>query len=64
MNLEDVMDPTNFLFILLELAEAGELFDKVIKKMKLKKAEAKLLPNCLGHQEPAFQEDLSQVPEA
>ena len=36
------MDTTNFLFIVLELAEGGELFDKVIKKMKLKKAEAKL----------------------
>ena len=36
------MNTTNFLFIVLELAEAGELFDEVIKKMMLKKAEAEL----------------------
>ena len=32
----------NFLFIVLELAEGGELFDKIIEKTKLNEAEAKL----------------------
>ena len=38
--LEEVIERLNFLFIVLELAEGGELFDKIIEKMKLKKAEA------------------------
>ena len=42
INLEDVIDRPNFLFIVLELAEGGELFDKIIEKTKLNKAEAKL----------------------
>ena len=35
INLENVIDMLNFLFIVLELAEGGELFDKIIKKTKL-----------------------------
>ena len=40
INLEDLIDTPNFLFIVLELAEGWNLFDKIIKKTKLKKAEA------------------------
>ena len=40
LTLEDVTDKPNILLIVLELAEGGELFDKIIEKMKLKKAEA------------------------
>ena len=57
-SLEDVIDTPNFLFIVLELAEGGELFDKIIEKTR------PLLPNCLGNQVPTLQEDLSQGPEA
>ena len=32
INLEDLIDTPNFLFIVLELAEGRELFDKIIKK--------------------------------
>ena len=42
INLEDVIDTPNFLFIVLELAEGRELFDKIFEKRKLNKAEAKL----------------------
>ena len=42
INLEDVIDTRNFLFIVLELAESRELFDKIIEKTKMNKAEAKL----------------------
>ena len=57
-SLEDMIDTPNFLFIVLELAEGGELFDKIIEKTR------PLLPNCLGNQVPTLQEDLSQGPEA
>jgi serine/threonine-protein kinase Chk2 len=42
INLEDVIDTPNFLFIVLELAEGRELFDKIIERTKLNEAEAKL----------------------
>ena len=42
MNMEDVIDTPNFLFIVLELSEGRELFDKIIKKTKLNEAKAKL----------------------
>ena len=42
INLEDVINTPNFLFIVLKLAEGGELFDKIIKKTKLNEADAKL----------------------
>ena len=42
INLEDVIDKPNFLFIVLELTEGTELFDKIIKKKKLNKTKAKL----------------------
>ena len=42
INLEDVIDTPNFLLIMLELSEGKELFDKIIEKMKLNEAEAKL----------------------
>ena len=42
INLEDVIDTPNFLFIMLELAEGGELFNKIFEKTKLNEAEAKL----------------------
>ena len=35
INLEDVIDRPNFLFIMLELAEGGELFKTIIEKTKL-----------------------------
>jgi len=42
INLEDVIDTTNFLYIVLEFAEGGELFDKIIDKTKFNEDEAKL----------------------
>ena len=45
INLEDVIDTPNLFFIVLELAEGGELFDKIIKKTKLNKAKAKPRPS-------------------
>ena len=41
INLKDVIDSPNFLSIVLELAVGGELFDKIIKKTNLNKAEVK-----------------------
>ena len=64
INLEDVIDTPNFLFIVLELAKGKELFEKIVENTKLKKAKAKLDFFHLDHQEPALQEDLSQGPEA
>ena len=40
INLEDVIDIPKLLFIVLELAEGRELFNKIIEKTKLKEAEA------------------------
>ena len=37
-----MINTPNFLFIVLDTAEGGELFDKIIEKTKLKEAEAKL----------------------
>jgi len=42
INLEDVIDTPDFLFIVLELAEGGELFEKIIEKTKFNEVEAKL----------------------
>ena len=42
INLEDVIDMPDFLFIVHELAEGGELFYKIIKKTKLNEVEAQL----------------------
>ena len=42
INLEDVIDTKDYLFIVLELAEGGELFDKIIEKTRLNESEAKL----------------------
>ena len=42
INLEDVIDTKDFLYIILELAEGGELFDKIIDKSRLNETEAKL----------------------
>ena len=42
INLEDVIDTPDFLFIVLELAEGGELFEKIIDKTKFNVPEAKL----------------------
>ena len=42
INLEDVIDTQDHLYLVLELAEGGELFDKIIEKTKLKESEAKL----------------------
>lgn len=42
IHLEDVVDTPDFLYIVLELAEGGELFDKIIEKTKFNEAEAKL----------------------
>ena len=40
--LEDVIETKENLFIVLELAEGGELFDKIIEKTKFSESEAKL----------------------
>eukprot|EP00092_Neocalanus_flemingeri_P094274 GFUD01119867.1.p1 GENE.GFUD01119867.1~~GFUD01119867.1.p1 ORF type:complete len:515 (-),score=128.52 GFUD01119867.1:119-1663(-) len=42
INLEDVIDTPDYLFIVLELAEGGELFDKIIERTKFNEVEAKL----------------------
>ena len=42
INMEDVIDMPNFLFIMLKLAEGGELFEKIIKKTTLNEAKTKL----------------------
>ena len=42
INQEDVSDTPNFLFFVLELAEGGELFEKIIENTKLNEAEANL----------------------
>ena len=42
INLVDVIDTTDYLFIILELAEGGELFDKIIEKSKLDESAAKI----------------------
>ena len=64
INLEYEIDTPNFLFIILELAEGEELFDKIIEKTKLNKAEAKLHFFQIASAIPALREDLSQEPEA
>ena len=42
INLEDVIDTKDYFYIILELAEGGELFDKIIEKSRLNETEAKL----------------------
>ncbi len=42
IKLEDVIESPDYLYNVLELAEGGELFDKIIEKMKLNESEAKL----------------------
>jgi len=42
IHLEDVIDTKDHLYIVLELAEGGELFDKIIEKTKFNEFEAKL----------------------
>ena len=42
INLIDVIDTTDYLFIVLELAEGGELFDKIIEKSSLDETAAKI----------------------
>ena len=42
IRLEDVIETAETLYIILELADGGELFDKIIEKTKLQEAEAKL----------------------
>ena len=42
INLEGVINTTNFLYIVLEFAEDIELFDKIIDKTKLNKDKTKL----------------------
>jgi len=42
INLENVIDTPEYLFIVLELAEGGELFDKIIERTKFNEVEAKL----------------------
>ncbi len=42
IKLEDVIETRNTLYIILELALGGELFDKIIEKTKLQEDEAKL----------------------
>jgi len=43
IKLEDVVDCENFLFIVLELAEGGELFEKMTRKVRLDEASSKLI---------------------
>ena len=42
IKLEDVIDTKDFLYIILELADGGELFDKINEKRRLSETEAKL----------------------
>ena len=42
ISLEDVIDTDDHLYIVLELAEGGELFDKIIEKSRFNESEAKL----------------------
>ena len=42
INLVDVIDTPDYLYIVLELAEGGELFDKIIEKTRFNETEAKL----------------------
>ena len=42
IRLEDVVETPKVLYIVLELAHGGELFEKIIDKTKLQEAEAKL----------------------
>ena len=42
IDLEDVIDTPDYLYIVLELAEGGELFDKIIERTRLNETEAKL----------------------
>ena len=42
IRLKDVIETENELFIILELADGGELFDKIIENTKLQEEEAKL----------------------
>jgi len=43
IRMEDVVDTEHFLYIVLELAEGGELFDKIVQKTRLNESEAKLV---------------------
>jgi len=43
IRLEDVVDTEQYLYIILELADGGELFDKIVEKTKLDEDEAKLM---------------------
>ena len=38
----DVIDTQDYLYIVLELAEGGELFDKIIEKTRYNESEAKV----------------------
>ena len=42
IQLLDVIDTENNLYIILELADGGELFDKILEKVKFSEKEAKL----------------------
>jgi len=42
INLLDVIDVEDYLYIVLELAEGGELFDKIIEKTRMNESEAKV----------------------
>jgi len=42
INLEDVIDSQDCLYIVLELAEGGELFNKIVEKRNMTESEAKL----------------------
>ena len=42
INWEDMINMPNFLFIVLELTEGGELFKKINEKTNLNEAQAKL----------------------
>ncbi len=42
IRLEDVVETLDRLYIVLELADGGELFDKIIAKTRLQEQEAKL----------------------
>ena len=42
INLEGVIDNANFLYIVLQFAQGGEVFDKIINKTKLNEDETML----------------------
>ena len=54
ISLEDEVDTANFLFIVLELPEGGELFNNIIEKTKLKEARLSCTSSKLPWQSSTY----------